>query len=58
MDYELLPENDLQELWEMSGRRKAALVYIEETEEYMIKKKMLIAMLGGDVDGIPVCEER
>lgn len=46
----LLPENDQQELWELHSRVYAALEYIK-TQEYP-NSKVLIAMLGGDDDGL------
>lgn len=49
MDYEkkLIPENDMQELWELHGRVYAALEYIKG--EQFLSRDILTAMLGGDV---------
>lgn len=49
MDYEkkLIPENDMQELWELQGRVYSALEYIKY--ETFLDRKVLTAMLGGDV---------
>lgn len=41
----LTPENDLQELWELSGRVKAILAWMEEDDPY-IKNSVLAVMLG------------
>lgn len=43
----LIPENDLQELWELNGRVKAVLAWTE-TDPY-ITKNVLTAMLGAPV---------
>lgn len=44
----LTPENDMQELWELSGRVRAALVYIRSAA--FPERDVLIAMLGGEGD--------
>ncbi len=44
MEKLLIPENDLQELWELNGRVKAVLAWTE-SDPY-ITKNVLIAMLG------------
>lgn len=49
---ELTPENELQELWELNGRVKAVISYLK-TDTY-IKPKEILAMLGGDDDGLPM----
>ena len=41
----LVPENELQELWELSGRVKAILAWMEEDDPY-IKNNVLAVMLG------------
>lgn len=55
----LIPENDLQELWELNGRVKAVLAWTE-SDPY-ITKNVLTAMLGAPVqtDGVeqPQTEE-
>lgn len=43
----LVPENDLQELWELNGRVKAVLAWTE-SDPY-ITKAVLTAMLGAPV---------
>lgn len=43
----LIPENDLQELWELNGRVKAVLAWTE-SDPY-ITKNVLTAMLGAPV---------
>lgn len=50
----LIPENDMQELWELHGRVYSALEYIKY--ETFPDRKVLTAMLGGDVNGLCVCE--
>lgn len=59
MEKLLIPENDLQELWELNGRVKAVLVWTE-SDPY-ITKNVLTAMLGDPVqtDGVeqPQTEE-
>lgn len=47
MEKLLIPENDLQELWELNGRVKAVLAWTE-TDPY-ITKNVLTAMLGAPV---------
>ncbi len=47
MEKLLIPENDLQELWELSGRVKAVLAWTE-SDPY-ITKNVLTAMLGAPV---------
>lgn len=44
MEKILIPENDLQELWELNGRVKAVLAWTE-SDPY-ITKAVLTAMLG------------
>lgn len=44
----LMPENDLQELWELNGRVYAAKEYLKN--EGYINKETLYAMLGGDIE--------
>lgn len=46
----LMPENDMQELWELQGRVYAALEYIK-AQAYP-NRKVLVAMLGGDPEVI------
>ena len=41
----LIPENDLQELWELNGRVKAVLAWAES--HAYIKNETLVSMLGG-----------
>lgn len=59
MEKLLIPENDLQELWELNGRVKAVLAWTE-SDPY-ITKNVLTAMLGDPVqtDGVeqPQTEE-
>ena len=43
---ELLPENQMQELWELNGRVKAAIQY----------RKTLLLMLGGDANGLSLSD--
>lgn len=52
MEKLLIPENDLQELWELNGRVKAVLAWTE-SDPY-ITKNVLTAMLGAPVqtDGV------
>lgn len=45
LEKSLTPENDLQELWELSGRVKAILAWMEEDDPY-IKNNVLDVMLG------------
>lgn len=47
MEKLLIPENDLQELWELNGRVKAVLAWTE-SDPY-ITKNVLTAMLGAPV---------
>lgn len=47
MEKILIPENDLQELWELNGRVKAVLAWTE-SDPY-ITKAVLTAMLGAPV---------
>lgn len=47
LETSLTPENDLQDLWELSGRVKAVLAWIESAS--YIDKDVLAAMLGGQV---------
>ncbi len=47
MEKLLIPENDLQELWELNGRVKAVLAWTE-SDPY-ITKAVLTAMLGAPV---------
>lgn len=51
---ELTPENELQELWELSGRVKAVIAYLK-TDKF-VDTEQILAMLtgGGDDDGLPV----
>lgn len=42
----LIPENDLQELWELNGRKYAVMEYIKN-EKYP-DTKIIYIMLGGD----------
>ena len=44
-DTNLMPENDMQELWELNGRVKAVIAYLK-TDTY-IKPEEILAMLGG-----------
>lgn len=44
-DTNLIPENDMQELWELNGRMKAVIAYLK-TDTY-IKPEEILAMLGG-----------
>ena len=44
----LVPENDMQEAWEMIGRIEAVKAYIE-TDNYP-DTKTIYKMLGGDID--------
>lgn len=45
LEKSLTPKNDLQELWELSGRVKAILAWMEEDDPY-IKNNVLAVMLG------------
>lgn len=45
LEKSLTSENDLQELWELSGRVKAILAWMEEDDPY-IKNNVLAVMLG------------
>lgn len=47
MEKILIPENDLQELWELNGRVKAVLAWME-SDPY-ITKAVLTTMLGAPV---------
>lgn len=49
-----IPENNMQELWFLSGKVEAVLIYIE-TETYP-KTEVIYSMLGGDVRGLPMPE--
>lgn len=49
---ELLPENQMQELWELNGRVKAAIQYLNAAT--YLDRKTLILMLGGDANGLPM----
>lgn len=42
----LIPENDMQELWELQGRVYAAMEYIKS--QAFPDRGVLVAMLGGD----------
>lgn len=42
----LIPENDMQELWELQGRVYAAMEYIKS--QTFPDRGVLVAMLGGD----------
>ena len=44
----LIPETDSQELWEMYGRRYAAMTYMEN--EKFPDVRIIYIMLGGDPD--------
>lgn len=46
----LLPENDIQKLWERTGRMYAAMDYIKN-EKYP-DAKIIYVMLGGDPNDI------
>lgn len=48
----LIPENNMQELWELNGRVKAVIAYLK-TDTY-IKPKEILSMLGGVDDGVPM----
>lgn len=50
MDYakKLIPENDMQELWELAGRVEAAVEYIKHAN--IKEKQLLLAMLGKGVE--------
>lgn len=43
-DTNLMPENDMQELWELSGRVKAVIAYLK-TDAY-VKNEEILTMLG------------
>lgn len=42
----LLPENDMQELWELNGRKYAVMEYIKNEKFHDVT--VIYAMLGGD----------
>lgn len=42
----LIPENDLQELWELNGRKYAVMEYIKNEKFHDVT--VIYAMLGGD----------
>lgn len=46
----LLPENDMQELWERTGRMYAAMDYIRN--EKFPDAKIIYVMLGGDPNDV------
>lgn len=45
-DTNLMPENDMQELWELNGRVKAVIAYLK-TDAYAQKEEILVML--GDV---------
>lgn len=45
----LIPENDLQELWELTGRVEAVKAYILN-EKYSLSKQLILRMLGENVE--------
>ena len=49
-DTNLMPENDMQELWELNGRVKAVIAYLK-TDAY-VKNEEILVMLG-DVSETP-----
>lgn len=51
---ELLPENQMQDLWELNGRVKAAIQYLNVVT--YPDRKTLILMLGGDANGLSVSD--
>lgn len=56
LETSLTPENDLQDLWELSGRVKAVLAWIESNP--YIDKDILAAMLGGQVQAAGYVEQQ
>lgn len=44
----LIPENDLQEGWELVGRREAVMSYIECTQYASVET--IYVMLGGNIE--------
>lgn len=46
----LIPENDIQELWERTGRMYAAMDYIRN--EKFPDAKIIYVMLGGDLNDV------
>ena len=46
-EHKLVPENDVQELWERIGRMYAAMAYIEN--ERFPNHETIYVMLGGDL---------
>ena len=42
----IIPENDLQELWELNGRKYAVMEYIKIANFHDVE--VIYAMLGGD----------
>ena len=51
---ELLPENQMQDLWELNGRVKAAIQYLNGVT--YPDRKTLVLMLGGDANGLSVSD--
>ena len=49
-DTNLMPENDMQELWELNGRVKAVIAYLK-TDAYVKNEKILVML--GDVSKTP-----
>lgn len=45
-NFKLLPENDMQELWELNGRKYAVMEYIKNEKFHDVT--VIYAMLGGD----------
>lgn len=48
----LIPENDLQELWEQNGRVKATIQYIKKSD--IQEKELLLAMLGDPLEATTI----
>ncbi len=56
----IIPENDTQELWEQNGRVQAVIAYcldeIINNDGRYVNAKAVYTMLGGDPDGLSLCE--
>ena len=53
---ELVPENDTQELWVLSGQVKAFVAYAALKGHATIDE--IKAMLGGETDGVPMHQNK
>ena len=52
-DTNLMPENDMQGLWELNGRVKAVIAYLK-TDKFVNAEQILAMLAGGDDDGVPM----